>query len=117
MEQENAKAADELLPPVYEQLHVLAFQKMAQEQPGQTLQATALVHEAYVRLVGDRPQNWDSRGHFFSTAAEAMPRILADNARRNRSLKSGGKQKRAELDDSIIVGEETIHALDIKMGT
>ena len=109
----DPKAADELLPLVYEELRLLAARKMAQEKPGQTLQATALVHEAYIRLVGDEPQNWDSRGHFFSAAAEAMRRILVDNARRKKTAKSGGKQKRVELDDAIVVGGQTIHPNDL----
>jgi RNA polymerase sigma factor (TIGR02999 family) len=109
----DPKAADELLPLVYEELRLLAAQKMSQERPGQTLQATALVHEAYIRLVGDDPQDWDSRGHFFSAAAEATRRILVDNACRKKSAKSGGKQKRVELDDAIVVGEQTIHPNDL----
>ena len=109
----DPKAADELLPLVYEELRLLAARKMAQEKPGQTLQATALVHEAYIRLVGDEPQNWDSRGHFFCAAAEAMRRILVDNARRKKTAKSGGKQKRVELDDAIVVGGQTIHPNDL----
>jgi RNA polymerase sigma factor (TIGR02999 family) len=79
-------AAEQLLPLVYEELRQLAAQKLAQEKPGQTLQATALVHEAYLRLVDvDKAQQWDSRGHFFAAAAEAMRRILVDNARHKRS--------------------------------
>src|ERR1700757_4176669 len=81
-------AADQLLPLVYDELRRLAKQKLAQEKPGQTLQATALVHEAYMRLVGDDgSRGWDSRGHFFAAAAEAMRRILVDNARRKRAEK------------------------------
>jgi len=90
----DPKAADELLPLVYEELRLLAAQKMAHEKPGQTLQATALVHEAYIRLVEDRNQDWNSRGHFFKAAAEAMRRILVENARRKRSVKHGGGHKR-----------------------
>jgi RNA polymerase sigma factor (TIGR02999 family) len=82
IEQGDARAADKLLPLVYEELRILAAQKMLQERPGQTLQATALVHEAYLRLVGTEDQNWDNRGHFFKAAAEAMRRILIENARR-----------------------------------
>ena len=92
IERGDAKATDELLPLVYEELRVLAAQKLSHETPGQTLQATALVHEAYLRLVGDEPPSWNSRGHFFSAAAEAMRRILVENARRKGRLKHGGGQ-------------------------
>jgi RNA polymerase sigma factor (TIGR02999 family) len=90
IERGDAQAADELLPVVYEELRVLAAQKLSHEPPGQTLQATALVHEAYLRLVGDESPNWENRGHFFAAAAEAMRRILVENARRKKSLKHGG---------------------------
>ncbi len=83
-------ATDELLPLVYEELRLLASQKLSHERPGQTLQATALVHEAYIRLVGPESCGWESRGHFFGAAAEAMRRILVDNARRKKALKRGG---------------------------
>src|SRR5256886_8085293 len=84
-------AAEQLLPLVYQELRKLAAQKLAHEKPGQTLEATALVHEAYLRLVdGDQAQHWNSRGHFFAAAAEAMRRILVDNARRKQSQKRGG---------------------------
>jgi RNA polymerase sigma factor (TIGR02999 family) len=87
----NPKAAAELLPLVYDELRKLAAARLAEEKPGQTLQATALVHEAYLRLVGgERPQDWDGRGHFFAAAAEAMRRILVEQARRKGSLKRGG---------------------------
>jgi len=93
-------AAEQLLPLVYEELRQLAAQKLAQEKPGQTLQATALVHEAYLRLVDvDKAQQWDSRGHFFAAAAEAMRRILVDNARHKRSQKAGHGRQRQPLDD------------------
>src|SRR5262249_52119573 len=93
-------AAENLLPLVYEELRQLAAQKLAKEKPGQTLQATALVHEAYLRLVGADPeQPWNSRGHFFAAAAEAMRRILVDNARRKQSKKRGGERLRLDLDD------------------
>jgi RNA polymerase sigma factor (TIGR02999 family) len=98
IERGEAKAVDELLPLVYEELRLLAAQKMSQEQPGQTLEGTALVHEAYIRLVGEEAQNWKSRGHFFTAAAEAMRRILIDNARRKKSLKHGGDHQRINLD-------------------
>ena len=104
IEQGDSKAADELLPLVYEELRLLAAQKMAQEKPGQTLQATALVHEAYIRLVGSQVQDWNSRGHFFAAAAEAMRRILIDSARRKRSLKRGGAHQRIEL-DALVKGQ------------
>ena len=97
IEQGDAKAADKLLPLVYEELRRLAAQKMSQEPPGQTLQPTALVHEAYLRLVENEPQNWKSRGHFFAAAAEAMRRILIENARRKQRLKRGGQCQRINL--------------------
>ena len=103
IEQGDAQAADRLLPLVYDELRRLAAQKLAQEKPGQTLQATALVHEAYIRLVGSeeaagQDQRWDSRGHFFAAAAEAMRRILIDRAREKRSVKRGGGRKRLDID-------------------
>ena len=91
IERGDVKATDELLPLVYEELRLLAAQKLAKESPGQTLQATALVHEAYLRLLGDEGQTWQSRGHFFAAAAEAMRRILIENARRKQRLKRGGR--------------------------
>ncbi len=100
IEQGNPQAAEQLLPAVYDELRRLAAEKMAQEKPGQTLQATALVHEAYIRLVDvGRAQHWNSRGHFFAAAAEAMRRILVDNARRKASPMHGGDRRRAELKD------------------
>jgi len=111
IEQGDAKAADELLPLVYEELRLLASQKMAQEKPGQTLQATALVHEAYLRLVGAETQQWDSRNHFFAAAAEAMRRILVENARRKKREKHGGGLNRldiAKLDVALSTNDETI---------
>src|SRR5262245_14841242 len=93
-------AAEQLLPLVYDELRKLAAAKLAQEKPGQTLQATALVHEAYLRLVGNgHSQPWDSRGHFFAAAAEAMRRILVESARRKQSQKAGGDWQRLELSD------------------
>src|SRR5260370_20789256 len=92
-------AASQLLPLVYDELRELAAQKMLQEKPGQTLQATALVHEAYLRLVGKgEGQHWDSRGHFFGAAAEAMRRILVENARRKRSRKQGSGREQQDVD-------------------
>jgi RNA polymerase sigma factor (TIGR02999 family) len=93
----DPQAADELLPLVYDELRRLAAVKMAAEAPGQTLQATALVHEAWLRLVGTPDHQWDNRGHFFAAAAEAMRRILVDNARRKQSLKHGGGLQRVDL--------------------
>jgi RNA polymerase sigma factor (TIGR02999 family) len=93
----DSHAAEQLLPLVYDELRKLAAQKLAQEKPGQTLQATALVHEAYIRLVGnDQDQHWDSRGHFFAAAAEAMRRILLDSARRHHAHKRGGGIQRLD---------------------
>src|SRR5439155_17729248 len=106
IEQGDPSAAEQLLPLVYEELRKLAAQRLAQEKPGQTLQATALVHEAYLRLVDtDRASQWNSRGHFFAAAAEAMRRILVDNARRKGRLKHGGDRQRVELDAAAIVGQ------------
>jgi RNA polymerase sigma factor (TIGR02999 family) len=106
IEHGDPQAADQLLPIVYDELRRLAAQRLAQEQPGHTLQATALVHEAYLRLLahpagdpGSEPARWDSRGHFFAAAAEAMRRILIDNARRKHSAKRGGEHRRVPLDD------------------
>jgi RNA polymerase sigma factor (TIGR02999 family) len=99
IENGDGQAAELLLPLVYEELRKLAAAKLAQEKPGQTLQATALVHEAYLRLVDvDKAQNWSSRGHFFGAAAEAMRRILVENARRKEELKHGGGLHRVDLD-------------------
>ncbi len=102
IEQGDYRATEKLLPLVYEELRLLAAQKMANEQPGQTLQATALVHEAYLRLVGTELQNWDSRGHFFAAAAEAMRRILVDNARRKKSLRYGGDRQRVDMNEAVL---------------
>jgi RNA polymerase sigma factor (TIGR02999 family) len=103
IEQGDAKAADELLPLVYEELRRLAAHKMSQEPPGQTLQATALVHEAYIRLVGSEARSWDSKTHFFYAAAESMRRILVDNARRKKSQRRGGHRKRIDLTKAVPV--------------
>ena len=98
IEQGDPKAAEQLLPLVYDELRRLAAQKLAHEPPGQTLQATALVHEAYLRLVGpDDAQDWEGRGHFFAAAAEAMRRILVDSARRRGRQKRGGGRPRVDL--------------------
>jgi RNA polymerase sigma factor (TIGR02999 family) len=101
MERQEVGATERLLPLVYQELRRLATQKMAQERSGQTLQATALVHEAYIRLIDAKDQNWNSSGHFFKAAAEAMRRILVENARRKRSLKRGGGKQRVEFDESM----------------
>ncbi|MBC8468448.1 MAG: sigma-70 family RNA polymerase sigma factor [Planctomycetes bacterium] len=106
IEQGDAQAADKLLPLIYEELRVLAAQKMSHELPGQTLQATALVHEAYIRLVGKEARNWDSRGHFFAAAVEAMRRILVENARRKKSSKHGGDKLKVDLDHADLAIEE-----------
>ena len=102
IEQGDAKATDELLPLVYEELRLLAAQKLSHEPPGQTLQATALVHEAYLRLVGDESQGWNSRGHFFVAAAEAMRRILVERARSRRCAKHGGDLQRVDLSEACV---------------
>src|SRR6516225_2181033 len=102
IDQGDPHAAEDLLPLVYEELRQLAAQKLAQEKPGQTLQATALVHEAYLRLVDvDEAQHFNSRGHFFAAAAEAMRRILVDGARRKHSLKRGGRGQRVRLEEAL----------------
>jgi RNA polymerase sigma factor (TIGR02999 family) len=104
IEEGDPHAAEELLPLVYDELRKLAAQKLAHEKPGQTLQATALVHEAYPRLVDvEKAQNWNSRGHFFAAAAEAMRRILVEQARRKSRLKHGRKHQRVDLDSGCLV--------------
>jgi RNA polymerase sigma factor (TIGR02999 family) len=115
IERGDPKAAEQLLPLVYDELRKLAAQKLAQERAGQTLEATALVHEAYLRLVGDQTEpHWDSRGHFFAAAAEAMRRILVENARRKKRPKHGGDCQRVDLDSRIALNEEPddLKALD-----
>src|SRR5688500_4622570 len=104
IESGDPSAAEQLLPLVYDELRKLAAARLAHEKPGQTLQATALVHEAYVRLVDvERAQHWNSRGHFFAAAAEAMRRILVENARRKQRDKRGGQYARVELNDADLV--------------
>ncbi|HEV2968373.1 MAG TPA: ECF-type sigma factor [Pirellulales bacterium] len=106
VEKGDPSAAEQLLPLVYNELRRLAAQRLAQEKPGQTLQATALVHDAYLRLVGgDGDQRWNSRGHFFAAAAEAMRRILVEQARHKRRLKHGGERRRVDLDSACSVSE------------
>jgi RNA polymerase sigma factor (TIGR02999 family) len=116
IEQGDPQAADQLLPVVYDELRRLAAQKLAQEKPGQTLQATALVHEAYLRLVDtDKVQHWNSRGHFFAAAAEAMRRILVERARRRQAEKRGGRCQRVPLDDAdpgYTPAEDEVLAID-----
>jgi RNA polymerase sigma factor (TIGR02999 family) len=107
IDQGDPHAAEKLLPLVYDELRQLAAQKLAQEKPGQTLQATALVHEAYLRLVDvDKAQHWNSRGHFFAAAAEAMRRILVEQARRRNADKRGGQASHEELDEAAIAAPE-----------
>jgi RNA polymerase sigma factor (TIGR02999 family) len=117
IEQGDPNAAEQLLPLVYDELRRLAAQKLAGEQPGQTLQPTALVHEAYLRLVGDQKDaHWDGRGHFFAAAAEAMRRILVESARRKRRRRHGGDMKRVDLadppapdsDDTLLAFDEAL---------
>lgn len=124
LESGDSAAAEELLPLVYDELRKLAAAKLADEQPGQTLQATALVHEAYLRLVGDRSPQWDSRGHFFAAAAESMRRILVEAARRKKRYKRGGDWSRRELVDvpaaevepreDVVALDEALHRLAAK---
>src|SRR5204863_9521986 len=104
----DPQAAEKLLPLVYDELRKLAAQKLAQEKTGQTLQATALVHEAYLRLIGsEQAQDWNSRGHFFAAAAEAMRRILVENARRKKAATAGGGWQRQELLDAELAVDST----------
>ena len=126
IEQGDPSAAEQLLPLVYDELRKLAGQRLAQEKPGQTLQATALVHEAYLRLVtpaksppspggGKEGVRWDSRGHFFAAAAEAMRRILLNRARAKKRAKRGGERRRVNLDEielALDTGDEQLIALD-----
>src|SRR3954463_30187 len=107
IEQGDPSAAGQLLPLVYDELRQLAAAKLAQEKPGQTLEATALVHEAYLRLVGNGEEpHWDNRRHFFAAAAEAMRRILVDSARRKQAHKHGGGRQRQDLDAEGLVAPE-----------
>lgn len=102
----DARAADDLLPVVYGELRRLAAQKLSREKPGQTLQATALVHEAYVRLVGSGDPGWEGRGHFFGAAAEAMRRILVERARAKGRIKRGGNRQRVDIDADLLASDE-----------
>jgi RNA polymerase sigma factor (TIGR02999 family) len=116
VERGNSSATERLLPLVYDELRILAAHRLTQERPGQTLQATALVHEAFLRLVdADQAQHWDSRGHFFAAAAEAMRRILVDQARKKRSLRRGGSAKRLamqQIEPAIVSPDADLLALD-----
>ena len=119
IEKGDSLAAEQLLPLVYDELRQLAAQKLAREKPGQTLDATALVHEAYLRLVGQEPRgsalSWDSRGHFFAASAEAMRRILVENARRKHRQRHGGGRRRRGLDEQDVISPsrpEHLLALD-----
>ena len=111
----DSKAAQDLLPLVYEELRKLAAHKMANEAPGQTLQPTALVHEAWLRLVGTENPQFEGRGHFFAAAAEAMRRILIDRARQKLSLKRGAGAARVNLEDLEVASaadDDTLLAVD-----
>ena len=122
IEQGDPFTAGQLLPLVYDELRQLAAQRLAQEKPGQTLQATALVHEAYLRLIGTESLPWNSRGHFFSAAAEAMRRILIDRARRRKTQRHGGQCERVDLwetrlaapaeDDQLLAVDEALELLE-----
>jgi RNA polymerase sigma factor (TIGR02999 family) len=111
--QGDPRAAEQLLPLVYDELRRLAAQRLARENPGQTLDATALVHEAYLRLVGPQDPGWDGRGHFFAAAAEAMRRILVERARRKRRLKHGGGRSRRDPDLDDLAGPDTRDPLEV----
>jgi RNA polymerase sigma factor (TIGR02999 family) len=120
IEQGDPTASEQLLPLVYEELRQLAAHRLAQEAPGQTLQATALVHEAYLRLVDVKEaQQWNSRGHFFAAAAEAMRRLLVERARRKKRVRHGGGRQRVDLDTELYVSndaDESLLALDEALG-
>jgi RNA polymerase sigma factor (TIGR02999 family) len=113
VEQGDPAAAEQLLPLVYDELRSLAAQRLAREKPGQTLQPTALVHEAYLRLVGSHDPGWNGRGHFFAAAAEAMRRIMVERARRKSRRKHGGGRvcQDSNLDD--LAGPETRDPLEV----
>jgi len=114
-QRDDPQRADQLLPLVYDELRVLARSRMAREAAGQTIQATALVHEAYLRLVGAQEPGWNGRRHFFGAAALAMRRILVEQARRKGRLKHGGGRERVEMDDACAAIEppgEDVLAMD-----
>jgi RNA polymerase sigma factor (TIGR02999 family) len=109
-------AGDELLPLIYDQLRSIARQRMAAEAPGHTLQPTALVHEAYLRLLGETDPTWDSRGHFYAAASEAMRRILVEHARRRKAIKRGGGRQRVDLDEvEITLEDESVDVLALDL--
>jgi RNA polymerase sigma factor (TIGR02999 family) len=111
----DPRAAEELLPLVYDELRRLAAARMAKEEPGQTLQPTALVHEAWLRLVGSRNQRWNNRGHFLAAAAEAMRRILIDKARRKHRVRHGQGLTRVDFDQvdlAIAMDDDTLVQVD-----
>ena len=115
VQQGDSRAAAELFPVIYEELRKLAAAKMAREVPGQTLQPTALVHEAWLRLAGSQSREWKNRAHFFGAAAEAMRRILVERARRRNCLKRGGQWERVEVEDADIpspMPDDDLLALD-----
>jgi RNA polymerase sigma factor (TIGR02999 family) len=112
IESGDVTASEQLLPLVYEELRKLAAARISNEKPGQTLQATALVHEAYLRLVdGNKAQHWNSRGHFFAAAAEAMRRLLVEQARRKKRPRHGGNRQRIDLDSQLAIADEADHQL------
>jgi RNA polymerase sigma factor (TIGR02999 family) len=111
IEHGDVRAVDELFPLVYKELRLLAAQKLSYELPGQTLQATALVNEAYLRLVRAEDQSWDNKGHFFKAAAEAMRRILVERARRKKNLKNGGAYQRIGI-GKIMVTDKNESSVD-----
>src|SRR5436309_14510603 len=114
IESGDPSAAEQLMPLVYEELRKLAADKLAHERPGQTLQATALVHDAYLRLIGpaDRdPQHWNDRGHFFAAAAEAMRRLLVERARSKKRIRHGGGRQRIDLDTQLCISAEADETL------
>jgi RNA polymerase sigma factor (TIGR02999 family) len=115
IQQSTEKAADELLPLVYEELRKLAAHKMASEAPGQTLQPTALVHEAWLRLTAAESKTWDTRGHFFAAAAEAMRRILIERARAKSRLRRGNRAEHVPLEHATAASDdppETVLAMN-----
>jgi len=122
VERGEKQASEDLLPAVYEELRRLAAARMAQEDAGQTLQPTALVHEAWLQLVGEKERNWQNRAHFFGAAADAMRRILIDKARRKSRLKHGGGQLRVDIqdldlaetspDDNVLLINEALQRLE-----
>ncbi|MCA9148251.1 MAG: sigma-70 family RNA polymerase sigma factor [Planctomycetales bacterium] len=116
IESGDPSSSDQLLPLVYQELRRLAASRLANEQPGQTLQATALVHEAYLRLLGNDSADqtsWNSRGHFFGAAAEAMRRILIESARRRKQFRRGGDRIRVELEEGAAISDVSNELLSL----